>query len=105
MEIGFCFGQIQKQNLPIPNVVRSQSSRNATFEKQCPRNLSSGHYITHLAVEGVRVVRRLYEPAPEAVVVDGADVALAVAGVDHGAGVGGVGVVADPALGTAQIVL
>ena len=59
----------------------------------------------HLAVERVRVVRGLDEPPPQAVVVHGADVALAVARVDHGARVGGVGVVADPALGTAQQVL
>ena len=59
----------------------------------------------YLAVEGVRVIRGLDEPPPEAVVVYCADVALAVARVDHGAGVGGVGVVADPALGTTQVVL
>ena len=46
----------------------------------------------------------LNEPPSEAVVVDGADVAPAVAGVDHGSGVVSVGVVADPALRTLVLI-
>ena len=61
--------------------------------------------VTHLAVERVRVVCGLDEPAAEAVVVDGAHVAFAVARLDHRAQVRRVGVVADPALRTTQVIL
>ena len=68
-------------------------------------NSKSNFLVTHLAVERIRVVCGLDEPAAEAVVVDGAHVALAVARLDHRAQVRRVGVVADPALRTTQVIL